>query len=81
MAKILYQVFFFKFWLFYSKVYNECKNGTPPEKYTAIATFLGPSNDPYNDKDLKHAAIFVSCGINNSINVKSCQNLKGNWSI
>ena len=57
----------------YSKVYNACKNKSPPEKYTAIATFLGPSNDPYNDKDLKHAAIFVSCGDGGSINVKLCQ--------
>ena len=43
-----------------------CKAGTPPSPYTAIATFLGPSNDPYNGA-IRHAAIFLQCGASNSI--------------
>jgi hypothetical protein len=49
-----------------SNVFTMCKNGTPPPKYTAIATFLGSISDPYNGS-VRHAAIFLSCGASGSI--------------
>jgi hypothetical protein len=38
----------------------------PLPKYTAIATFVGPSNDPYNGR-IRHAALFLGCGSRGSI--------------